>query len=249
MSKRASLFRSKWVSARSALGLLCVCLCLFAGIARGEKPVDRRPTVAVLYFDYSGASRDLIELQKGLAQMLISDLSASPHIRIVERERLEAVLVELRLSRSAKLDPTAVNRIGRLLGARYLVVGGYFIITALLRMDARVIEVETGHVVTAQSSMGKPENILGVEQQLSRQLLHKLGEPVLEEFPKQRAAPRNPLPLPPSQISSQAVRDLSHALDAVDRGELERARAELLALLRIAPGFRPAAERLDRLIQ
>src|ERR1700759_3401630 len=87
---------------------------------------DTRPTGAVLYFDYSGKDADMAVLKKGLAQMLISDLSALDGVRLVERDRLEEILAELKLAQSGKIDPATAAKVGKLLGARYMVLGGYF---------------------------------------------------------------------------------------------------------------------------
>src|SRR5437763_761500 len=61
------------------------------------RATETKPTVAILYFDYSGKDEQLGVLRKGLAQMLISDLSSQEAVRIVERDRLEEILKELKL--------------------------------------------------------------------------------------------------------------------------------------------------------
>jgi curli biogenesis system outer membrane secretion channel CsgG len=105
-----------------------------------------QPTVAVLYFDYQGKNEELSVLKKGIAQMLISDLSASAAFTVVERDRLEEVLAELKLGQTKAFDPASAAKIGELLGAKFLVLGGYFDVMGTLRVDARVVEVETGRV-------------------------------------------------------------------------------------------------------
>ena len=66
-------------------------------------------------------------LKKGLAQMLISDLAGSDAVRIVERDRLagDPRRAQARAV-SAKIDPASAAQVGKLLGARYMVLGGYF---------------------------------------------------------------------------------------------------------------------------
>ena len=61
---------------------------------------DRRPTVAVMYFD-NGAltnSLDYAPLSKGLADMLVVSLTTNCGIRVVEREQLQRLLTEQNLS-------------------------------------------------------------------------------------------------------------------------------------------------------
>jgi len=153
-------------------------LCLFAlcllvlGLVRAEVAVaaEPPPTVAVLYFDYTGKDQELEVLRKGLAQMLISDLSGTDTIRVVERDRLEDILTELKLQGSGKIDPKSAAKLGKLLGAKYLVVGGYFDLQGVLRVDARIVDVETGRVVKSFGTNGKPGDFLPVEQTMAGNL-------------------------------------------------------------------------------
>jgi len=151
---------------RFALCLLVLCLFRAEVAVAAEPP----PTVAVLYFDYTGKDQELEVLRKGLAQMLISDLSATDTIRVVERDRLEDILTELKLQGSGKIDPKSAAKLGKLLGAKYLVVGGYFDLQGALRVDARIVDVETGRVVKSFGTNGKPGDFLPVEQTMAGNL-------------------------------------------------------------------------------
>jgi TolB-like protein len=109
-------------------------------------------------------------LRKGLTQMLVSDLAGVPEIDIVERVRLQDAIEELELNRTNKIDQGSANRIGKLLGARYLVLGGYFDIAGTLRMDARVVEVETGKIVASMGKHSKAADFMDLEQYLAAEL-------------------------------------------------------------------------------
>src|SRR5262249_1434001 len=52
-------------------------------------PKDARPTVAVLYFDNGaiGRAADYEPLRKGMADMLITELSRNQNLRVVERDQ------------------------------------------------------------------------------------------------------------------------------------------------------------------
>src|SRR3954462_13189584 len=65
-----------------------------AADAAHAAPANAGTTIGVLYFDYAGKNAELAPLSKGLAPMLISDLAAVDTVRVVERERLQAVLDE-----------------------------------------------------------------------------------------------------------------------------------------------------------
>jgi TolB-like protein len=218
--------------------------------ARADKAVAQPPTVAILYFDYDGKDPQMGLLRKGLAQMLISDLSALEGIRIVERDRLEEILAELKLGQSGKIDKASAAKVGKLLGARYMVLGGYFDVMNTLRADARVVEVETGKVVQSVGATGKPDDFLSVEQGLATGLAGVLGKKITAATPAPApVAPRKPRPKPPAKLMMKTALAYSAALGHVDSGEKEKAKEELAAIVKEQPDFQLAAVDLDKLMQ
>jgi TolB-like protein len=68
---------------------------------------------------------------------------------VVERQRLELALEELKLGSTALADERTRLRIGRTLGARRMVFGTCIRLGEALRLDLRLVEVETGGVLKA----------------------------------------------------------------------------------------------------
>lgn len=204
--------------------------------------------MAVLYFDYEGQNSELVQMQKGFAQMLISDLVRTNTVRIVERARLEEVIAELKLSRSNRFDASTAARVGRLLGARYLMLGSYLEFAGSLRVDARVVETETALIIGAATSKGTQSDIIGIEERLVSELEPVLGQ--LSERKSNTGRPvgrSTPTSKPKSMVSMTAVAAYGRALDAMDRSDRISARSELTAALQASPGFELAAVDLSRL--
>src|SRR5262249_60593377 len=106
---------------------LAVFACMYAlGLARAAAAAAEAPTVAVLYFDYEGKDAELALLKKGLAQMLISDLLGNESIRVVERDRLQEVIAELKLQATNKIDQATAVKAGKPLRPRHPLLGGCF---------------------------------------------------------------------------------------------------------------------------
>ncbi len=105
-------------------------------------------TLAILYFDNQG-NPDLEPLKVGLAQMLITDLRGTTGVTVVERARLQEILDELELGHSGVADPDTAARLGKLLGAEWMLLGSYFELMGTLRIDARLVKVETGEILHA----------------------------------------------------------------------------------------------------
>jgi TolB-like protein len=226
------------------------------------------PTVAVMYFDYQGKDAELALLKKGLASMLISDLAGQEAFSVVERERLEDVLSELKLQTSTRIDQASAVKAGKLLGARYLVLGGYFDVLKTLRVDARVVEVETSKVLTSVGASAKPEEFLSIEQKLASELSAHLHSVLTRAQPKTKQKPETPSKLesviatsdagvakparrarPPKQLKAQTAIEYGRALSALDRRDVKEATSSLKKVVAEAPDFELASLDLNRLMK
>jgi TolB-like protein len=105
-------------------------LALVTGVASIDAVAqDNRPGVAVMSFSNGGSYGQDAEvfdaLEVGLQQMLLTELSQNSNLRIVERGRLNELLAEQDLAAEGRVDANTAARIGRLVGARYVVLGGF----------------------------------------------------------------------------------------------------------------------------
>jgi TolB-like protein len=229
-------------------GLLIVGLLARAGQA-AQVAAARAPTVAVLYFDYDGKRDELAVLKTGLAQMLISDLGAGDSYRLVERARLQALLDEQKLGQSGKLDPTTAARVGKLLGAQLMVLGSFFDLGPTLRVDARLVDVETGKILHTVGATARNDDFLDVERQLATDLGEALRHQTASA-PHPAASPTGHRPPPrPARLKTGTVLKYSRALALVDKKDDKAARAALKDVLVEQPDFALAKSDLDRLLQ
>ncbi|MBM3907973.1 MAG: tetratricopeptide repeat protein [Gemmatimonadetes bacterium] len=60
--------------------------------------------VAVLPMTFSGTDQTLAPLSRGMADLLISDLARSPELQLLERDRIQAMMDEVALSQSGRVD-------------------------------------------------------------------------------------------------------------------------------------------------
>src|SRR5215468_12527125 len=112
-------------------------------------------TIAIAYFDNNTGDAELDPLRKGLADMLITDLGNVTSLQIVERDKLNQVLGELKLSKSKFIDPRTAQKLGKGLAAEFIMTGAYIVAGETLRVDVRVVEVKTGKVAAADKVEGK----------------------------------------------------------------------------------------------
>src|SRR5690348_5946903 len=80
--------------------------------------------VGVPPMSITASDTTLSALGYGLSDLLATDLARSSRVTVVERLRLDAVLRELNLASSGAVDTATAPRVGRIVGARRLIVGG-----------------------------------------------------------------------------------------------------------------------------
>lgn len=139
--------------------LLLSLLVAAPSVARAE-PVK----LAVMYFENSG-NPELEMLRLGLAQMLITDLSGTGEYEVVERTRLNELLGELELQKTDTVDQSTAVQAGKVVGAHYMVLGGYFELMGTFRVDARLVDVATGRVVSVGAN-GTTAGFMDVQKEL-----------------------------------------------------------------------------------
>ena len=228
-------------------------LVVFVTLACAAAPMpikadDENPTVAVLYFD--GAENDsLASLSKGLSQMLITDLADNDAIRVVERIQLQALLAEQNLIKSGKVDRSTAVRLGKLLGAQYLVLGSYFGLQGKIRLDARIVEVETGKIVRTAGAMGDINDFWNVEQKLVADLEDGLSVKLPDAFKKRVQKKRKHRKKKTKKMKTTVVANYSKALDKIDKGDKKGAKKLLTKVTKEHPDFRLAALDLARLLK
>ena len=231
--------------------LLCLGAAAPASPSPSPAPAAPKASVAVLYFDDLSNSPELAVLRKGLSQMLIADLVAAGGFTVVERARLQDVLDELKLGQSAKIDPTTANKIGKLIGARYLVVGSYLQLSGNMVLNAQVLEVETAANVHALKVVGKADDFLALEQKIAADFAPFLAK-LVPPAPAKTGSLDSPAAKPkaaPSRLAVQTAVKYSKALDALDRKDAVAARAQLEAVVKDQPDFALAAQELAALMR
>ncbi len=199
-------------------------------------------SVAVMYFQDQG-NPALAPLKVGLAQMLTSDLVGAGAAKLVERQQLQAIMDEQKLGHSAVVDKDTAAKLGKLLGAEYLVLGSYFEFAGTLRVDARLVRVETGEIVASHGANGTVTGFLEIEKSVATQLRASLAVAVPGEAPPAALAP----PPEPTGKALDAAMALSEGLIALDSHELPRARASFEAAIAADPRLDEARAQLASL--
>ena len=206
---------------------------VFVALMVGQSAhADDRIAVAVSYFDNTSKDSKLDPLKKGMAEMLITDLSISKDLRLVERERLNSVLKELELQKSPYIDKSSAAKLGKGLGAAYILTGSYIVAGETMRVDCRMVDVETSEVAIAAKAEGATTDFLSIERSLATQLLEGLGGSLSLIQKKKIGASGT------GNVS--ALTSYSDGLDALDSGDADKAAKALKKALAADPDFKAA---------
>ena len=198
--------------------------------------------VAIIYFDNSGGDPSMEKLKKGLADMLITDLSNVRMLDIVERDKLEAVLKEQNLSNSKEFDPNTAAKVGKLLGAQIILTGGYFEMMGSLRLDARFIDVETGKILKADGVDGVTSSFFNIQKQLSWKIINNLDVKLTPDEKAGLEAKQNT-----AAISFTDMIQYSKALDYFDNNNKIESKKLVEKILAKYPDFEAAKNLLNKL--
>src|SRR5689334_14183718 len=109
--------------AAAVLALVCG-----AHVVSAQAPAKRR--VAVLDFDYATVHSyvtDLfgndVDIGKGIADMLVTNLVRDGHYSVIERKQLDKILQEQNFQQSGRADPSSAVKLARLLGVDAIIIG------------------------------------------------------------------------------------------------------------------------------
>jgi TolB-like protein len=95
---------------------------------------------------------DYAPLEWSVPELLTTRLARNPALDVVDRRRLQSLLDEQNLGATSRVDAETAARAGRLVGARYMLFGTILLDRRhRLRIDARVLDVETSRIVFTET--------------------------------------------------------------------------------------------------
>ena len=183
---------------RSPLALSAVvAIVMFGGCSRGtgdstKTPARGRASVAVADFDFFSKDNSLSYLQQGVPAMMCTDISQVRSLDVLARKTmLTEIRKEQQLAEDGLIDKATAARAGKLLGATFLLGGAVHAAENRLRLDAQVVDVETGRVFFSTTVSGAKDEASALEAQLAEQVAESMcGSLGVELSDRERLAVR-----------------------------------------------------------
>lgn len=174
-------------------------LLLLLTISSYAQTGQQKVSIAIMDFQNTSGKANLDYLQKSIPEALITRLAESGNLNIVERTRLEDAIEEMKLGMAGVVDQGAAAEIGKAVGANAILVGSFIEISYVIRLNARLIDVQTSKVMTAKTVQGQVGaeifNLMdGLAKSIEEQLVGKKPEPKPQPTPTPTPQPQ-PMPV------------------------------------------------------
>lgn len=192
-------------------------------------PLDVAPTtLAILPFENNSITdpETYAPLGKGLSAMLITDLQkAGTSLKLIERGKIQAIIKEIALSQSGSVDKSTAIEAGKILGAQSIAFGSFMVLGKDVRIDTRIVKVETSELLMAEAITGSAANFIGLERDLAQKIAGSL-----------KIALKPPATKTKSDINAALY--FSQGLEALDRGDKVEARHLFNKCIQVDPAYK-----------
>lgn len=119
---------------------------------------EARPSVAVLFFQNLSGDPDLAWLRTGITEMLVTDLSQSPGLRVVSTDRLYQILKDLGRLEEPVVGSDLVRTVADQAEASLVLLGSYARAGENLLVNATLQDARSGEILDAQRVQGVGES-------------------------------------------------------------------------------------------
>ena len=224
---------------RALLSMSAVALLVGSGPLAAQ---DTRSGMAVMPFTNGGSyglqAEDYDALEVGMQQMLTTEFAMNEQLRVVDRSRIKELLAEQDLGASGRVDAATAAKVGRIVGAKYMVMGGFIDTYGTMRLDIQIVNVETTEIMKADRFTFKRDDMMKGVIDAAEKITKELSLPAL---PKEVQAQREERT---QRITPQAVSYYTKGLLYQDRGDTEKAKELFSKALGEFPEYTEAQEAL-----
>ena len=172
-------------------------------------PQQDRTVIAIVDFENTSENDRLDYLEQTIPEAISTNLARSGRLEIVERSRLEAAMQEMEMGLMGVVDEQTAAELGRAVGATTILVGSFVSISGFVRINARLIDVQTARVLAAENVQGSEagEGLFNLMDQISAAMESQLlGTSAATATSRPQAAPvaqPQPEEQPPAQQQPQ----------------------------------------------
>lgn len=131
--------------------------------------------VAVVDFQENGAF-DVKDVGKIVAEWFTTALVNNGRFDVIERRLMQQILEEQKMGVTGLIDPRSASKLGKLLGVKTVVSGTVQSYDGISEINVRLLNVETGSIITAESFKGASTSSLN-------KLVNDAAAKIVRHFP------------------------------------------------------------------
>jgi len=131
--------------------------------------------IALVEFSGVGSRETLGEASAQMHELVAARLADEPGLRLVDREKLDKALEELKLSQTGLVDPATATDVGKIVGARIFVVGKLMKLGSEWVVTAKLIDTQTTEVAALRVTSKESDGLLTLADITSDEIVTRLG--------------------------------------------------------------------------
>ena len=189
--------RTRWLGVLATLSLVMACEVVVTGAAPGSSHPGRRPLRAqatppagtravgvaaasarvIAVIPFTNISQDAGDdwIGDGIAETLVLELQRASSASVMGREQVGAALRAIGVPGAESIDDGHLVEVGRRLGVRWVMTGGYQRLGDLLRITGQLIDVRTSTVVGAAMVDGTIADLFALQDRMADELVAATG--------------------------------------------------------------------------
>jgi len=153
----------------------------YTGSYAVERPDPGMKTMAII--DFKNRSVDhkaqYDPMEQGFADLMINRLNNSTNLKVIERERIQWILDEIKLQN--QYDMEGAVRLGKQLGVQTVLLGSFIIVGDQIWLGARLVKVETSEILLTDEIKGDLDDFFDLVDQLGQKIAKNIDVTLKKE--------------------------------------------------------------------
>ncbi len=194
--------------------------------------IEKGIPLSILKFNNLKNNQTYSWLQNLLADVLITNISASNVYKVVLRNRLEEILKEQQLQLTGIINETTAVKIGNIIGAKVIIIGSYVVNDPIININVKFVDVGDASIISSVNMTGDLNDFSKLEEELTIKMFKVLS---IEQQPKRENLY--------SQIQTDSIKAIEYNYkgeEYITRGEMKKAIFELWKAMKLDPDYEMA---------
>ena len=157
----------------------------YTGSYKVETPDPGMKTMAIIDFKNRSVSHkaQYDPMEQGFADLMINRLNNSTNLKVVERERINWILNEIKMQH--QYDMEGAVRLGKQLGVQTVLLGSFIIVGDQIWLGARLVKVETSQILLTDEVKGDLDNFFDLVDKLGNKIADNIKVTLKKETPEE----------------------------------------------------------------